>query len=317
MSTFYHQGHHALREREGGLVARDVGIVVLVLSIPRFGRLLTMKLDFRPGQAGRATLYWLEPRPLTELRRPALTPKPWRGVTPPKLGGSVITLPDIFATLGACEVLVQHPYDRFATSVGAFVDQAADDPDVLAIKQTLYRTSDEGEAPIVRSLVRAAEAALLHRLRRPDAAEPRRTRRVPHARHESGPDAPAGGDPLGEPGGRRTRLGAGARRLAQAADESRCERPRAPPGAGGGAGGRRGPPRAGAATRTRSEREGHGVAQTICRWQSLSSGSPSGGSSLGSRENVRRERSVQMSRGPNSRSLSSRVRFVSDHADKS
>ena len=95
---------------------------------------------------------------LTELRRPALTAKPWRGVTPPELGGSVTAPRDIFATLGAQEVLVQHPYDRFATSVEAFVDQAADDPDVLAIKQTLYRTSDEGEAPIVRSLVRAAEA---------------------------------------------------------------------------------------------------------------------------------------------------------------
>ena len=51
---------------------------------------------------------------------------------------------------------MQHPYDRFATSVEALVDQAADDPDVLAIKQTIYRTSDEGEAPILRSLVRAA-----------------------------------------------------------------------------------------------------------------------------------------------------------------
>ena len=55
-------------------------------------------------------------------------------------------------------MLVHHPYDRFATSVEAFVDQAADDPDVLAIKQTIYRTSDDGEAPIVRSLVRAAGA---------------------------------------------------------------------------------------------------------------------------------------------------------------
>ena len=95
---------------------------------------------------------------LTELRRPALAAKPWRGVTPPELGGSMTAPRDIFTTLGAREVLVQHPYDRFATSVGAFVDQAADDPDVLAIKQTLYRTSDAGEAPIVRSLVRAAES---------------------------------------------------------------------------------------------------------------------------------------------------------------
>ena len=94
---------------------------------------------------------------LTELKRPALSAKPWLGVTPPELGSSMAAPSDIFATLRAREVLVQHPYDRFATSVGALVDRAADDPDVLAIKQTIYRTSDEGEAPIVRSLVRAAE----------------------------------------------------------------------------------------------------------------------------------------------------------------
>jgi polyphosphate kinase len=65
---------------------------------------------------------------------------------------------DIFDVLREGDVLVHHPYDRFATSVEALVDQAADDPDVLAIKQTIYRTSDEGEAPIVRSLMRAAAA---------------------------------------------------------------------------------------------------------------------------------------------------------------
>jgi polyphosphate kinase len=95
---------------------------------------------------------------LTELKRPALKSELWSGVTPPSLSGSVATSCDIFATLGEGEVLVQHPYDRFSTSVEALVDQAADDPDVLAIKQTIYRTSDDGEAPIVRSLVRAAES---------------------------------------------------------------------------------------------------------------------------------------------------------------
>jgi polyphosphate kinase len=94
---------------------------------------------------------------LANLKRPALKAKPWVGVTPPELGSSVAAPSDIFAVLSSGEVLVQHPYDRFATSVEALVDQAADDPDVLAIKQTLYRTSDDGEAPIVRSLVRAAE----------------------------------------------------------------------------------------------------------------------------------------------------------------
>ena len=95
---------------------------------------------------------------LTELNRPALKSEPWLGVTPPELGGTVTEPSDILAVLRERDALVEHPYDRFATSVEAFVDQAADDPDVLAIKQTIYRTSDEGEAPVVRSLVRAAEA---------------------------------------------------------------------------------------------------------------------------------------------------------------
>ena len=94
---------------------------------------------------------------LTERKTAAAKSREPVGVVPPALAR--VTKPaDFFAALREQDVLVHHPYDIFAASVEAFVDQAADDPDVLAIKQTIYRTSDEGEAPVVRSLVRAAES---------------------------------------------------------------------------------------------------------------------------------------------------------------
>lgn len=95
-------------------------------------------------------------RQLVELDRPDLRLPAWTPVTPPRLAPPDEDEPaDVFAAIRAGDVLVHHPYDSFVSSVERFIAQAADDPEVLSIKQTLYRTS--GDSPIVRDLIRAAE----------------------------------------------------------------------------------------------------------------------------------------------------------------
>jgi polyphosphate kinase len=86
----------------------------------------------------------------SELRDP-----PYNPVTKPRLRGEDDEPADLFATMREGDVLVHHPYDSFATSVERFVKQAVNDPDVLAIKQTVYRTS--ADSPLVPSLIEAAE----------------------------------------------------------------------------------------------------------------------------------------------------------------
>lgn len=94
---------------------------------------------------------------IANLHFPKLQHDPWSPATPRRLihEDKSEETHDIFSIIRQGDVLVHHPYDSFTTSVQRLVEEAADDKYVLAIKQTLYRTSDE--SPIIKALIHAAE----------------------------------------------------------------------------------------------------------------------------------------------------------------
>jgi polyphosphate kinase len=105
-----------------------------------------------PGPLDLRGLFDIASLDRAELKYPGFVPS-----THPHLAEVETSNPaDMFHALKQRDVLVHHPYDSFSTSVQRFIEQAAADPHVLAIKQTLYRTS--GDSPIVDALIDAAEA---------------------------------------------------------------------------------------------------------------------------------------------------------------
>ncbi|MCW2804680.1 MAG: polyphosphate kinase [Propionibacteriaceae bacterium] len=149
---------------EKELLRRKVGRPPVRLEVeddidPKMLELLISELDITPkevflvpGPLDLRGLFSLTNIDRAELKYPVFLPS-----THPHLAEVETAKPaDMFAALKNRDVLLHHPYDSFATSVQRFIEQAADDPQVLAIKQTLYRTS--GDSPIVDALIEAAEA---------------------------------------------------------------------------------------------------------------------------------------------------------------
>ncbi len=92
---------------------------------------------------------------LTKVARPDLRYTPWQPQIPARLITDNDSSIDLFAEMRKGDILVHHPYESFSASVERFIEQAVADPNVLAIKHTIYRTS--GDAPIVPALAIAAE----------------------------------------------------------------------------------------------------------------------------------------------------------------
>ncbi|WP_435747824.1 RNA degradosome polyphosphate kinase [Nocardioides sp. SYSU DS0663] len=132
-------------------VEESISPAVLDLLVSELG--VTRDEVFRlPGPLDLRGLHGIADLAREELKYPAFVP-----TTHAKLAERESAAPvDVFKAARRHDVLLHHPYDSFATSVQRFIEQAAADPHVLAIKQTLYRTS--GDSPIIDALIDAAEA---------------------------------------------------------------------------------------------------------------------------------------------------------------
>jgi polyphosphate kinase len=173
------EGHHAFRvTRNADLTLEEeeaddlLAAVELELRRRRFGRAVRLEVDRAISEetldllqreldvADDDTYHHAGPLDLGglwalhALDRPDLKDPPWVPLTQARLDTDDDRV-DVFAATRDGDLLVHHPYDSFTSSVEEFIHQAASDPQVLAIKMTLYRTS--GDSPILKSLIRAAD----------------------------------------------------------------------------------------------------------------------------------------------------------------
>jgi polyphosphate kinase len=130
-------------------VSHDIGAEVLELLV----RELELTMDDVTFHRAPLDLSFLWQ--LLELDRPDLKDEPWPAVTAGRIVAAEETDRPIFDVMRHRAVMVHHPYESFASSVEAFISQAADDSKVQSIKMTLYRAG--GDSAIIRSLIRAAE----------------------------------------------------------------------------------------------------------------------------------------------------------------
>ncbi|MFL6004231.1 MAG: RNA degradosome polyphosphate kinase [Nocardioides sp.] len=132
-------------------VEESISSAVLDLLVSELG--ISPDEVFRlPGPLDLSGLHGIADLDREDLRYPTFVPVTHRHLAEVESATPV----DVFKATRRHDVLLHHPYDSFATSVQRFIEQAAADPHVLAIKQTLYRTS--GDSPIIDALVDAAEA---------------------------------------------------------------------------------------------------------------------------------------------------------------
>ncbi len=149
---------------EKELLRRKIGRPPVRLEVeddidPKMLDLLVTELDISerevfklPAPLDLSALMALNDLDRAELKYPTFLPKTNQHLSEVETAQPA----DLFAALKQRDVLLHHPYDSFATSVQRFIEQAADDPQVLGIWQTLYRTS--GDSPIIDALIEAAEA---------------------------------------------------------------------------------------------------------------------------------------------------------------